>query len=123
MDHYTTTTGEVISFATLAPNVVEFLRRAIVAAKDPNVSKDELATFIFGAENPLLDRSILPGRGVVRKALHESALHVMFLELIARGALAAEVEDALEATRQRVRPLALPRGDALLPPSAQRTRK
>jgi hypothetical protein len=130
MDHYTTTTGEVIALETHAPGIVAFLRRAVAAAHDPSVSADELSAFIFGLENPLLDQSILPGRGVVTKALRESPLYVMLMDLLSVKSASTtasldDEEDAREATRQRARalPLATPTVEASLPPSAGKSLK
>ena len=123
MEHYTTTTGEVIALAALTPDAEAFLRRAVAATHDPSVSEAELVSLIFGLENPVLDRSMLPGRAVVTNALRTSALYVVFMDLLSvksssGGAcgMDEDEEDAREATYMRARAPSLA-VDASLPPA------
>lgn len=128
MEHYTTTSGEVIALAALAPDVEAFLRRALDATHDPNVSEAELASLIFGLENPLLDTSILPGRAVVTNALRTSTLYVVFMDLLSvkssltvASALDEDEEDAREATYMRTRAASTSVGES--PLSGRTSRK
>lgn len=81
MERHTLISGEVLEFEA-GPQLADFLARVRVATNDPSVSLTELTELIYGEENPLLERGIIPGRGVVTKAAFENPAYHALLDLI-----------------------------------------
>lgn len=126
MERYTTTAGEVIEYAPPADDVARYLARVIDAAHDPRVSEGELVELVYSKDNPLLDSSVMPGRGAVtREVFANPVYHVMHDLLFAKrlqmehaertgevvqGLSVTEVAEQLEMSESAVRQ-AVRRGD------------
>ncbi|MGE0792506.1 MAG: helix-turn-helix domain-containing protein [Sandaracinaceae bacterium] len=82
MERYTTTAGEVIEYPRPAPEVAAYLARVMKAAHDPRVSEGELIELVYSKDNPLLDATVMPGRGAVTKAVLADPVYHVILDLL-----------------------------------------
>jgi hypothetical protein len=89
MNTYTCASGEIITYPDPAPDVTAFLARVRAAADDPAVDRNQLIELIYGLENPLLDKGILPGRAMVTKAVFANPIYHIMSDLLFRKELAA----------------------------------
>jgi len=88
MPHFTLLSGEKISTPALSPALNAFLDRLRAGVEDVTVSEATFIELLYSVENPLLDQTIMPGRGTVTKAVFaDPAYHVM-LDLLGRKRLA-----------------------------------
>jgi hypothetical protein len=84
MNSYSFVTGETAKYADPSPEVADFLARVRTAANDPNVSVLALQDLIYGMENPILDKKMLPGRAMVTMAVFKNPIHHILLDQIDR---------------------------------------
>lgn len=82
MERYTTIAGEVIEYETPGRDVAAFLARLVDAAHDPRVTESVMVDLIYGAENPLLRKDIIPGRGVVTKEVFADPVYHVMTDLL-----------------------------------------
>jgi len=100
MEHHQTLAGETLEYPTPDPELARYLARLIDAAHDPTVTEGALVGLIYSAENPIMDTTILPGRGMVTRAVHSDPVYRVMSDLLARkreqvGTLApAQIERA-----------------------------
>jgi hypothetical protein len=64
--------GETITLRKQPRYVLDFIVRAQLAAHDPTVNVGQMIGLIYGLENPLLDKTMLPGRAMATKAVLEN---------------------------------------------------
>lgn len=76
--------GETIEYERPTGPLAAFLRRVRDAVNDPRVTETELSALIYGTENPLLDQSVLPGRGVVTRAVFADPVYHLMLDLLSQ---------------------------------------
>lgn len=76
--------GETIEYERPTGPLAAFLRRVRDAVNDPRVTASELAALPYGPDNPLLDQTVLPGRGVVTKAVFANPVYHLMLDLLAQ---------------------------------------
>jgi hypothetical protein len=62
--------------------------RAHELAEDTQASEDELIAWVYGSENPILDRTIFPERGAVTRAVLESPVYQVLQDLLFRKSAA-----------------------------------
>lgn len=84
MERYTTLAGETVEYRRPEPALAAFLARVVDAAHDPGVTESAMIDLLYGPENPLLDTSIIPGRGVVTKAAFEHPVYRVLQDLLGR---------------------------------------
>jgi excisionase family DNA binding protein len=77
---HTTIHGEVVEYdASHAEQA--YLAEARALAEDPNVELDTLIEFIWSKDNPTLDSTLVPGRGMVTKAVIERPIYRVYNDL------------------------------------------
>jgi hypothetical protein len=81
---YKMLSGEELDLPPLTGEVARFVARARAALEDPTVSDVQLTDLVYGLENPLLDRELMPGRAVVTKAVFTDPVWHMLCDLIGR---------------------------------------
>lgn len=75
---HTTLDGHELVYDEPGGDLAAFLDRVVAYANDPQTSDDKLIELIYGVENPILDKTIFPGRGAVtREAFNNPVYHVM----------------------------------------------
>src|SRR5262249_30577790 len=80
---YTLLSGETVEVG--APGEVgTFLRRVLAAAAAPSVSAVELDELVHSPENPLLDKTVVPGRAVATAEVYQDPIFHVMLDCIAR---------------------------------------
>ena len=82
MPSYTFLSGEIVGFPEPTPEVGAFLARAKAAAADPSVSVAGMVELVYGPENPLLDRFLVPGRPMVTRAVFDNPIFQVLTDLI-----------------------------------------
>lgn len=82
MNKHTTAIGEIIEYPEPSPAVADYLARAVKAANDPSVTLNDLIEFIYSVNNPLLDTTMLPGRGMVTRAIFADQVYHVFADLL-----------------------------------------
>lgn len=75
--------GGVIEYES-TPELDAFLPRVLKLLKDPTKSEDDMIEIVYGPTNPILDKTLIPGRGSVTKAIHGSPIYRMFTDLLER---------------------------------------
>lgn len=82
MATYTTLSGEVIDLPELSAELEDFYAQSRVKAQDPNVSVAELVDWLYGEDNPLLERGVVPGHGFVTREAFEHPLYRVLMDLL-----------------------------------------
>ena len=77
---HTTIHGEVVE-CDASHNELAYLAEARALAEDPNVELDALTEFIWSKDNPTLDATLVPGRGMVTKAVIERPIYRVYTDL------------------------------------------
>jgi hypothetical protein len=83
MNFYKLVSGETIRYSDPPPAVATFLARVRLAAQDPTVSIGQLIDLVYGPDNPLLDHTVFPGRGMVTAAVHADPIYRVMRDQIA----------------------------------------
>lgn len=99
---YEMISGETIEYelGKTGSAIALFFNRVLAAADDPAVSVVMLEELVYGLDNPLLSKDILPGRAVVTLATYDNPVFVVMLELIGRKRIAVGQLD-VQAARLR----------------------
>lgn len=100
MNKYLTISGETIEYSPNTLVLAAFMDRVRTASEDPKVLVVQLEAMVYGFENPLLDKDIIPGRAVVTKATYEHPCFHVMLDMIGRKRAATGHLD-LAAARAR----------------------
>ncbi len=75
---HVTLSGHEIRYDDPSPDLGDFLALARKMAEDPAVKERDLLALIYGAENPIMDKTLFPGRGAVtREVLENPVYHVL----------------------------------------------
>lgn len=93
---YTTLEGEQLELQSRSSEIDAFVERAIAAGDDPAVSSTQLSALVFGLENPLLDKTAIPGRAAVTRAVFEDPLYRLFTDLVTRKHVAEATAEAAD---------------------------
>lgn len=96
---WTTLSGRELSFPDPTGDLAAYWERLKLAAEDPTVSHDALLGLLYNEGNPLLDRTLMPGRGSVTRATLDNPLYHAMTDLLGRkqtqlGALDLETAGA-----------------------------
>lgn len=75
--------GGIIEYESTA-ELEAFLPRVLRLLKDPDKTEDDMVEIVYGPTNPILDKTLIPGRGAVTKAIHGSPVYRMFTDLLER---------------------------------------
>ncbi len=86
---HTTVTGHHIEY-TATPRVSAFLARLEKLVADPNVTEQNMIGLAYSHENPLLDCSIHPTRGMVTKAVLDDPAYAVMSDLLFRKRIAQD---------------------------------
>lgn len=100
MNSHTTLEGHTLTYPDPPAEVAAFIERARAAVRNPSVSSDAMLALVYGTDNPLLDRTILPGRGMVTRAVLDNPLFHLLNDLVGRKEVEQgelDVEAALAA--------------------------
>ncbi len=73
----------VIEFGA-TPEASEFLRRLAHALTDPRVTAAAMTDLVYSAENPVLDKSVVPGKGYVTAAVHADPVYQVMADMLWR---------------------------------------
>lgn len=84
IERHVTLAGEELVFPTPTGKVAVFLERLRHSVEDPNVSEADTVALIYGAENPILDQNMFPGRGAVTPEIFASPLYSLLTDLLDR---------------------------------------
>src|SRR5690606_15916627 len=68
MAKHLTVSGHTIEYEANAPTA-RFLARVQALLDDPRSTEDEMIALVYGPDNPILDKTIFPGRGAVTPAV------------------------------------------------------
>lgn len=75
--------GGVIEYES-SPELEAFLPRVLRLLKDPTKTEDDMVEIVYGPDNPILDKKLIPSRGAVTKATIGSPIYRMFTDLLER---------------------------------------
>lgn len=75
--------GGVIEYES-TPELEVFLPRVLRLLKDPDKTEDDMIEIVYGPTNPIMDETLIPGRGAVTKAIHGSPVYRVFVDLLER---------------------------------------
>jgi hypothetical protein len=81
---WTTLSGRELSFNEPTGDLAAYWDRLQRDAADPTVSHDALLALLYHADNPLLDRTLMPGRGSVTRAVIDNPLYQAMTDLLGR---------------------------------------
>lgn len=84
MRTHETISGREVSYPEPDQKLERFLRRVQALTDDPKVTEAELIALIYGEENPILERGVLPGRPAVTKAVLENPVYQVLADLLVR---------------------------------------
>jgi len=87
-DIYTFLSGEEISLE-LEQDAAAFLARARLATIDPKTSANDLIELIYGEDNPILTKGVIPGRGLATRESLEHPLYPVLQDLIQHKQIAS----------------------------------
>lgn len=76
--------GHRIEYDDPSPDVAKLLKRAEALLADPKATEDDLVLLVYGSDNPILDRTLFPERGMVTKEVLENPVYHVLQDLIAR---------------------------------------
>src|SRR4051812_32769036 len=79
---WTTLSGRELSYPEPTGALAFYWERLQAAVDDPAVSHDALLVLVYHVENPLLDRTLMPGRGSVTRAVLDSPLYRAMTDLL-----------------------------------------
>lgn len=97
--HYTLLSGETVEFSAPSGELAQFLDRVLSAAVDPAVTEAELSALVHGPENPLLDKTAVPGRCVPTAEVYRDPVFHVMLDCIERKRLPPGSEVAAPQAR------------------------
>ncbi|HWZ90735.1 MAG TPA: hypothetical protein VNW92_17865, partial [Polyangiaceae bacterium] len=91
--------GELIEYESSWEQDV-FVARILQLTKDPSKTASDLVDLVFGSENPILDKTLFPGRSAATKAIHDTPIYRVFADVLHRKeAQDARARRELSATR------------------------
>jgi hypothetical protein len=88
-----TASGQRIEYPDPERRLARFLRRAEELATDSKAGEDELVAWVYGSENPILDRTVFPERGAVTRAVLDNPVYAVLQDLLFRKSAAARGQD------------------------------
>jgi hypothetical protein len=97
---HTTLDGRELVYAEPSAEVGAFLDRVFALLNDPRATDDEMIELIYGAENPLTDKAMFPGRGAVTREVFANPIYQVLVDWLVRKQKAmgkVDVDAALEA--------------------------
>lgn len=80
--------GEDVEAETSTSELTAFLNRLREAVDDPGVSEARFLEMLYSTENPLLDRTVMPGYGTVTRAVFADPLYHVMTDLLGRKRVA-----------------------------------
>jgi excisionase family DNA binding protein len=92
MPTHTRISGETFDYDA-SPELAAFITRAALAVADPAVTVADLVELLYGEENPLLVRGVIPGRGYVTAEILADPAYRVILDLLDRKRVAAGTLD------------------------------
>ena len=82
MERHTLISGETLEYPTPAPEISAFVDRVREMVNDPDAPESAVIDLIYGSDNPILDQTVLPHRGMVTKATIEDPIYHVMLDLL-----------------------------------------
>jgi excisionase family DNA binding protein len=76
--------GKVLVFDEPPPDIAAFVDQVRAAASSKKVSLDGLIAMIYGSDNPLLSKTMLPGYSMVTPEVFENPVYRVLLDLLDR---------------------------------------
>jgi hypothetical protein len=86
MPTHETISGHKIDYEADAATL-RYLKRVQALAADPKATEGELIALIFAEDNPVLDKTLIPGRGSVTPAVLENKVYQVMSDLLHRKRL------------------------------------
>ncbi len=83
MNTHVTVGGRTLAYPDPAPAVAAFLARVRAAALDDSVTPDQMILLVYGLDNPLLDKTVLPGRAMVTASAWGDPVYHVLIDLMA----------------------------------------
>jgi excisionase family DNA binding protein len=96
---YETLSGHKIEYPDPDAKLERLLKRARELLDDRKATEDDLVVLIYGDENPLLDRTLFPERGMVTKEVLENPAYHVLCDLLARKRAAIKGQTAEQLGR------------------------
>lgn len=84
MPTHTTVSGHAIEYDTPAPDVLALLARLRAMLEDPKAREDDMLVAVYSPDNPIMDRSVMPGRGAVTPAVLADPVYQVMADLLFR---------------------------------------
>ncbi len=82
MPTYKCLNGLVLTYPDPSPEIAAFIDRVQAAAADPAVDVDQMLLLVSGTENPLLDKTRIPGRALVTRTVLDNPVYNVLHDLI-----------------------------------------
>jgi excisionase family DNA binding protein len=92
---HTTVSGHRVEYHP-TPKVSSFLERLDALLTDPKVTEQQLIGVAYSPENPILDATFHPGRGMVTRAVLDDPAYEVMVDLLFRKRMA---EDGISAEK------------------------
>lgn len=96
MATHITLTSERIDYDA-SPEIQDFLARVALAANDPAVTVSDIVGLIYGEQNPMLVRGVIPGMGLVTAEVHASPVYRVLTDYLDRKRVQAGTLDPAAA--------------------------
>lgn len=84
MPTHTTVSGHAIEFETPPPPVAALLARLGNMLADPAATEAQMLVLVYSPDNPIMDRSVMPGRGAVTPAVLADPVYQVMSDLLFR---------------------------------------
>jgi hypothetical protein len=92
--------GKVLVFDEPAPEVAAFVDRVRAAASSKKVTHDQLLAMVYGPENPMLNKTMLPGYSMVTPEVFESPVYRVLTDLLDRKRVQLGLLDPVKAAER-----------------------
>jgi hypothetical protein len=84
MKTYTTIHGRTLIMNPSSEALARLLERMMLAVEDPNISIDMMERWVYGADNPLLDHTTMPGKSLFTREMFRDPHHRIMIDLLSR---------------------------------------
>lgn len=83
LDTHETASGSILDLRA-KPEFQPFLGRVQSLLADPLASLDDMIGLVYGPENPVTDKTVIPGRGYVTRSVLESPAYQAMADMVWR---------------------------------------
>lgn len=97
---YETLSGHRIEYPDPDPKLAKFLQRASALVDDKKATEDDLVALVYGSDNPILDHTLVPGRGSVTREVFENPVYHVLTDLIWRKSVLEKGVDLAKVAKR-----------------------